>query len=154
MKEGKVETFENTVTINRPVEDVFAFLADFENVPTWNHAIEKTVKTSAAPTGKGTTYRQSRAIPSRSTEGFEVTGFEPVRRLEIQGEIGPFRTRASYMLTPVESGTRLTNEVDLEATSGVLRLVAPLAASRVKAAVAQNLVTLKHVLEDRGHAEF
>jgi uncharacterized membrane protein len=25
--------FENTVTIDRPAEEVFAFLADFENVP-------------------------------------------------------------------------------------------------------------------------
>ncbi|HEY8202443.1 MAG TPA: SRPBCC family protein [Actinomycetota bacterium] len=82
-----------------------------------------------------------------SEEGFEVTGFEPISRLEIQGQIGPFRTRASYELTPVVGGTRLTNEVDLEPTSRVLRLVAPLAIPRVKAAVAQNLGKLKQVLE-------
>ena len=35
-------TFENTVTIRRAVEDVFAFLADFENVPSWNYAIVET----------------------------------------------------------------------------------------------------------------
>jgi uncharacterized protein YndB with AHSA1/START domain len=28
-------SFGNTVTIRRPVADVFAFLADFENVPAW-----------------------------------------------------------------------------------------------------------------------
>jgi len=27
-------TFQNTLTIQRPVDDVFAFLADFENIPT------------------------------------------------------------------------------------------------------------------------
>jgi hypothetical protein len=32
-------TFQNTVTIRRAIEDVFAFLAHFENVPTWNYAI-------------------------------------------------------------------------------------------------------------------
>jgi uncharacterized membrane protein len=36
-----METFENTVTIHRPAEAVFAFLADFENVPRWNY-LEKT----------------------------------------------------------------------------------------------------------------
>ena len=138
-----METFENTVTIGRPVEEVFAFLTDFENIPTWNHAIEETIKTSPGPVGEGATYRQTRAIPRRSEERFEVTAFEPKSRLEIQGEIGPFRTRASYMLTPVAGGTTLTNKVGLEATSGVLRLVAPLAVSRVKAAVARNLVKLK-----------
>jgi Polyketide cyclase / dehydrase and lipid transport len=73
-----------------------------------------------------------------------------LRRLAIQGHIGPFRTRASYELTPVVGGTRLTNEVNLKPTSGVLRLVAPLAAPRVKAAVAQNLAKLKQVLEGDG----
>jgi uncharacterized membrane protein len=35
-------SFENIVKIRRPVEDVFAFLADFENVPAWNYAIVET----------------------------------------------------------------------------------------------------------------
>ena len=46
-------TFENTVTIRRAVEDVFAFLADFENIPTWNYAIVETKKTSPGPVGSG-----------------------------------------------------------------------------------------------------
>ena len=37
-----MQTFENTVTIQRPAEEVFAFLADFENIPKWNYAIEET----------------------------------------------------------------------------------------------------------------
>jgi uncharacterized protein YndB with AHSA1/START domain len=142
------------VTIERPAEDVFAFLADFENVPTWNYAIEETTKTSPGPVGVGTTYRQTRSIPRRSEEGFEVTVFEPMSRLAIQGQIGPFRARVSYELAPVVGGTRLTNEVNLEPTSGVLRLVAPLAVPRVKAAVAQNLGKLKKVLEGEGRRDF
>jgi hypothetical protein len=54
----------------------------------------------------------------------------------------------------VVGGTRLTNEVDLEPASGVLRLVAPLAIPRVKAAVAQNLGKLKQVLEGGGRRDF
>jgi uncharacterized protein YndB with AHSA1/START domain len=71
-------TFQNTVTIRRAIEDVFAFLADFENVPTWNYAIVETKKTSPGPVGVGTTYRQIRSMPNRSEEGFEVTAFEPL----------------------------------------------------------------------------
>ena len=152
-EEAIMGTFENTVMIERPAEDVFAFLADFENVPTWNYAIEKTVKTSPGPVGVGTTYRQTRSIPTRRDERFEVIAFQPMSRLAIQGQIGPFRTRASYELTPMAGGTRLTNEASLEPTSGVLRLVAPLAVPRVKAAVAQNLAKLKQVLEGNGRLE-
>jgi len=46
-----MQTFENTVTIQRPAEEVFAFLADFENIPKWNYAIDETHKTSAGPVG-------------------------------------------------------------------------------------------------------
>jgi uncharacterized protein YndB with AHSA1/START domain len=140
-------TFENTVTIRRAVEDVFAFLADFENIPTWNHAIVETKKTSLGPVGVGTTYRQLRSVPSRSEEGFQVTAFEPISHLEVHGDIGPFTATISYLLAPTDHGTRLTNVVDLESAPGPLRLLAPLAASRVKTAVAANLDTLKHLLE-------
>jgi len=88
--------FKNTVTIRRPVEDVFSFLADFENVPKWNHAIESTTKTSSRPVGVGSTYWQIRSEPRRSEEGFEVIVYEPARRLAIDGEIGPFHARAEY----------------------------------------------------------
>jgi carbon monoxide dehydrogenase subunit G len=140
-------TFENTVTIRRAVEDVFAFLADFENVPSWNYAIVETKKTSPGPVGVGTTYRQLRSIPSRSEEGFQVTVFEPSSRLEVHGDLGPFTATISYLLAPTDDGTRLTNVVDLESASGPLRLLAPLATSRVKTAVAANLDTLKQLLE-------
>jgi carbon monoxide dehydrogenase subunit G len=142
-------SFENTVTIRRPVEDVFAFLADFENVPKWNYAIVETRKVSAGPVGIGTAYRQTRSVPRRSEEGFQVTVFEPASQLEVQGEIGPFRARVNYLLEPIGSGTRLTNAVEL-GSSGLLTLVAPLAASRVKHAVAVNLDTMKQILEQGG----
>jgi hypothetical protein len=44
-------------------------------------------------------------------------------------------------------GTRLINTVDLAPSSDGLRLLAPLAASRVKAAVAANLDILTQILE-------
>jgi uncharacterized protein YndB with AHSA1/START domain len=140
-------TFQNTVTIQRAIEDVFSYLADFENIPTWNYAIIETKKTSPGPVGVGTTYRQVRSIPDRSEEGFKVTAFEPTSRLEVHGDIGSFIATITYLLTPTGGGTRLTNVVDLKPSSGVLRLLAPLAASRVKASVADNLNTLKQVLE-------
>lgn len=139
--------FRNTLTIRRPVEEVFAFLADFENVPTWNHAIESTTKTSPGPVAVGSTYRQIRSEPSRGEEGFEVTVFDPVSRLAIDGEIGPFHARLDYLLEPAEGGTRLVNGVELEPASAVSKLLAPLTGSRVKAAVAENLDTLRRILE-------
>lgn len=138
--------FVNVVDIERPVEDVFAYLADFENVPSWNYAIAETKKTSDGPVGVGTTYRQVRALPNRSEESFEVTVYEPHRSLGLSGTLGPFAAELEYHLEPLERGTRLTNEVELR-PRGVLGMVGRLAGSRVKEAVADNLAELKRILE-------
>ena len=116
--------------------------------PNWNHAIESTTKTSPGPVGVGSTYRQIRSEPSRSEEGFEVTVFEPVSKLAIDGEIGPFHARLAYLIEPMEGATRLTNAVELEPSSTVSKLLAPFAGSKIKTAVAENLDALKRVLEE------
>jgi hypothetical protein len=68
----------------------------------------------------------------------------------IDGKIGPFRTPSSYVLTPVGNATKLINHVDLESSSRVLGLAAPLAVPRVKAGVGRNLNKLKQILEAGG----
>ncbi len=143
-----METFQNTVTITRTAPEVFAFLADFQNIPSWNYAIEQTTRTSPGPVGVGATYRQTRTLPRRSEEDFEVTVFEPPSRLAIQGQFGPFHATTSYLLEPDAGGTRLTNKVELEPSSAMLRLISPLAAPGVKTAVARNLSSLKQLLEE------
>jgi len=138
--------FENAVTIRRSPREVFEFLADFENVPKWNYAIVETRKTSGGPVGVGTTYRQTRSLPSRAEETFEVTEFESDRRLTIYGDLGPFKGTLAYHLKDVDQGTLLTNTANLEA-HGLLKVAAPLASGRVGQAVAANLEKLKKILE-------
>ncbi|MGW8318638.1 MAG: SRPBCC family protein [Candidatus Promineifilaceae bacterium] len=41
--------FENTIVIQRPVEEVFAFVSDFENVPKWNYYVQQVARTSSGP---------------------------------------------------------------------------------------------------------
>jgi uncharacterized protein YndB with AHSA1/START domain len=138
--------FTNTITIDRPVAEVFAFLAQLENLPRWNYAISETRKISIGPIGAGARYEQTRTIPTRSTETFEITAYEPDRTLAIRGTFGPFPGRFTYELEPMGNHTRLVNTVDLE-PSGLVSIVAPLLTSRVKAAVAANLGALKQLLE-------
>jgi carbon monoxide dehydrogenase subunit G len=141
-----VATFENTVMISRSIEDVFGFLSDFENVPTWNYAISETRKVSEGPVGVGTIYQQVRSVPSRSEERFEVTAYNPPRHLEIRGQLGPFPSRLSYALDAVPEGTHVTNSVELE-LRGPSRLLGRVAVPRVRDAVAANLRKLKELLE-------
>jgi uncharacterized protein YndB with AHSA1/START domain len=145
-EERLVATFENTVLIRRPIEEVFGFLSDFENIPRWNYAIADTRKISEGPIGVGTIYQQVRSVPSRSEERFEVTVYNPPRYLEIRGQLGPFPSRLSYALDAIPEGTRITNAVELE-LRGPGRLLGRVAVPRVRDAVAANLQKLKELLE-------
>ncbi|HEX9231767.1 MAG TPA: SRPBCC family protein [Jatrophihabitantaceae bacterium] len=138
--------FVNTITIDRAPSAVFAYLAEFENVPRWNYAIADTRKVTDGPVGVGARYLQMRTIPSRSEETFEVVEFEPDRRLVIRGQIGPFSGDIAYLLEGAANATVLTNTCDLRA-HGPLSVVAPLATRRVQSAVAANLDVLKQILE-------
>jgi uncharacterized protein YndB with AHSA1/START domain len=141
-----VATFENTVVIARPIQDVFAFLSDLENIPRWNYAILETRKVSEGPVGVGTIYHQVRSVPSRSQERLELTAYDSPRHLEVRGQLGPFRSRLSYALDAFPEGTRLTNAVELE-LRGPGRLLGRVAVPRVRDAVAANLRKLKELLE-------
>jgi uncharacterized protein YndB with AHSA1/START domain len=145
-EERRVATFENSVVIRRPIEEVFAFLSDLENVPKWNYAIVETRKVSEGPVGLGTVYRQVRSVPSRSEERLEVTAFNPPGHLEIRGQLGPFPSRLSYDLDALPDGTRVTNSVELE-LRGPGRVLGRVAVPRVRDAVATNLRKLKELLD-------
>jgi uncharacterized protein YndB with AHSA1/START domain len=138
--------FTNTVTIDRPPAEVFAFLARFENVPRWNYAISETRMITLGPVDVGSRYLQIRTAPTQSEETFEVTEFQPNERLSIRGTLASFPAELTYVLDPEGNATKITNAVNLH-PSGLLSVVAPLTTSRVKSAVAANLETLKQILE-------
>ena len=138
--------FSNTIEIKRPPAEVFDYLATPENIPAWNYAISESQRSPSGPIGVGTRIRQRRTLPRPAEEQLEITELLPGRRLVLAGDVGPLHGTLSYVLEPTSDGTRLTNAAELEA-SGPLRLAAPLFAGRIRAAVADNLATLKGVIE-------
>lgn len=138
--------FSNTVTINRRPEDVFAFLTHFENLPRWNYAIDRTERVGTGPIGVGTQYLQTRTVPRPAVERFEVIEHRPNRVVAIRGTLGPFDAIGTFRLDAVGDATRLTNTMQLE-KPGAFQLMANVAGPRVRAAVAENLVVLKELLE-------
>jgi uncharacterized protein YndB with AHSA1/START domain len=137
-----------TVTIKRPVEDVFAVLTHLENAPKWSRALEETL-TTPGPMGIGT--RRRAVVPmfaGRTTVNeMELTAFEPDRRLAMRSISGfPFEVRISIDLNPVGDGTRLDWLVSFE-PGGLLRPTAPLLAAVYRRAFAKDLENLRAMME-------
>jgi hypothetical protein len=138
--------FTNTITIDRQLAVVFAYLADFENLPRWNYAIGETRKLTTGPVNVGSRYLQTRTIPVHSEESFEVTEFEPEHRITILGSLNSFPAEIGYTFHAVRNSTTITNSFDLKPPRP-LNLLAPIATRRIKSAVAANLDVLKRTLE-------
>jgi len=141
-----VMKFTNTITIDRPVADVFAYVADLENLPRWNYAIQQTRMVSPGPVGVGTRYHQVRTVPTRQEESLEVVELDEGRRLTVRGTLNRLPALLCYDLDHNGRTTVLSNTVELT-VPGPLVLASPLATRRVKQSVAANLAVLKEILE-------
>jgi uncharacterized protein YndB with AHSA1/START domain len=138
--------FTNTIEIERPRNEVFAYLGDLEHTPEWNWAVDETTKTTEGPAGVGTEYRQTRSVPTRATETLRITAFEEPRLVAVEGTLGPFPARLSYELKDEGRHTTVINTVELD-PPGMLRIASPILSRRIKASVADNLNVLKEQLE-------
>ena len=143
--------FDQSVVIDRPLEEVFAFLADPENDAHWTPMVKETRKTSEGPWGVGSTYEQSGRFLGRNYEmPWEVTEYEPNRKIS-QRLItpGPLQMSGSSSVEAVSGGTRVTLTGEVQ-TSGFFWLLP----DRIMAFPAQRrlrvtLVNLKEFLETR-----
>jgi uncharacterized protein YndB with AHSA1/START domain len=58
---------EQSVEINRPVEEVFAYATDIKNWPKWHETLLKAEQTSAGELGVGTTFKGKGSMEGRTS---------------------------------------------------------------------------------------
>jgi uncharacterized protein YndB with AHSA1/START domain len=121
--------FEATAVIDRPIEEVFAFLADGENDPKFSPRVLEIAKTTDGPPGVGTVYASTvKDAGLKTKREFRLTEFQPPTRIRWE-EISKNLVTASeggYDLAPEGTGTRVTIHNVLEG-HGPGKLIAPLA---------------------------
>ncbi|NIS83510.1 MAG: hypothetical protein GTO14_25680 [Anaerolineales bacterium] len=100
---------EHSVVIERPIEEVFAFLNDAENNPTWQSGVLEAEKTSEGDIEKGTTYREVRKFLGQRIEStYEITEHEPNKKLASKTISGPIPVTLTTTFESVEGGTKVT----------------------------------------------
>jgi carbon monoxide dehydrogenase subunit G len=138
---------ERSITINRPVADVFAFLADGLTATKWRSGVLDIAHVSGD--GLGAIYRQGVKGPMgrRIAADYRITEYTPTKRIAFEAIAGPVRPRGAYVMEPGGDGTRLT--FSLAAKLGpVQRLVMGRMVQQTMDAEIRALDTLKTVLED------
>jgi uncharacterized protein YndB with AHSA1/START domain len=137
-----------SVTIRRPVEDVFRVLTTPELTPKWSASAVEEQLTSPGPAGLGSTRRAVvRAGGGRTTTNETVvTVFEPNRKVAMRTISAPVPFEAAWTFTTLPDGTRVDWTWSFE-FKGVARLFGPPFAVYFRRSHQADLARLKRMME-------
>ena len=134
---------ERTITIHRPVDEVFAYLSEVEHGPDYISGQREAHQTSSGPMGIGSTFATSGTFPRRGA-AFEVTDYELNQRLAWKAKSGAQAT-TTWAFQPSGPSTRVTFTRVADAR-GLSRLAESLLQGFANGQVDQDLGTLKELL--------
>ena len=138
-----------SVTIKRPVREVFDFAADPEKLPLWADEIQDTWITCQDSPGAGTTYTVKAAVMGR-TENFpsEIVAYEKDRKFAYHTGGNNFYYTSTKIFEEPPEGTRILETIEGDLQGVFMRLISPLVASYTKRSHTRNLENLKVILEN------
>ena len=117
-----------SITITRPVEEVFDFVADERNEPTYNPQIRDVEKSTPGPIGVGTLWRVTVSSGRRTTPfELEVTDFARPSRLGSVTRMATADIEGALTFSPASEGTRMAWSWELR-PKGLLKIATPILA--------------------------
>jgi uncharacterized membrane protein len=146
---------DEAVTINRPADEVFAFVTTPENDPLWSSTAVERHREVEGPIGVGSRIKAVDRFLGRRIEAMiEVTEHEPSRRSSIRLS-GPISATGSYVLVPTNGATRFRWVLEAPPGLGGLylgRITDPVVTFLFRRRLRFDLRRLKEVLEARSVA--
>jgi uncharacterized protein YndB with AHSA1/START domain len=136
--------FSNKLEIRRPIAEVFQFLSNFENMPKWNYFVVNVKKISDGPVGINTAFRQKRKTDSQE---YKIVEYEPNKRVAIEFQPPSVKLTMRFTLKSSHNDNDTVVVDEWKFDTGIPALFARIGITSVKAAVAENLVKLKQLLE-------
>lgn len=135
--------FKHVAEIQRPPDEVFAYIADFENNPTWQGGMVSCEWTSAEKMQVGSTYKQQARFFGRPIiTQFRVTAVQPGESISIESTVSTFPIQVTRSVQAIEGGCRVTAHIRGQPT-GLMKLFSGM----VQKTVAKDYAALKKQLE-------
>ena len=138
----------DSVEINRPAAEVFAYLDQLDRHREWQSSIVSTRVETDGPTRVGTRVAERRKVPGGARDvPYEITEHEPPRKSSFRGTAGPVRPVGTVTVEPLgDASSRMTLEFDLEG-HGIGKLFAVFARRQAAKEVPQSNERFKQLLE-------
>ena len=136
-----------SITVDRPIAEVFAFWSDHANNPQWQKGQRSCTWTSAPPMGVGSTYDQEASFLGRPIiSSFECVEFEPQQRIRMKTTKSNLPLDITREVSVASDGrTRLDATIRGE-PQGLMRIFNPMTQRMVAASVRKDYARLEALL--------
>jgi Polyketide cyclase / dehydrase and lipid transport len=147
-------TGEASIHIDRPADEVFAFIGDPANNPSWRKNVVRMAWEDDGPMRVGRRGRQTQHLLGRDwTVTAEVVEWDPPHRATWRSVQGPVSVQSWVRVEPDGSGCLASGGADGGFTGPIGSILTRLAAPRMVAQAGIDLETLKRHLEGAGAPE-
>jgi uncharacterized membrane protein len=136
---------QNSILVNRPIDAVFDYAAQFERHPEW----QPDLKSSRldAPAAMGVTGTDTRQMGSRTrTYAWEVTELDRPNRIGFKTLSGPVRPVGSMSFHTEGDATRVDFQMAMN-PRGLMKLLSPMISRQVQTANNDHMSKFKELLE-------
>ena len=133
--------------IDKPVKDVFAFVANPNNMSKWNSAVVSLEQITPGDVGVGTKFKSVGEMMGRRIEGeMQVVAYEPDSKCGFQVNAGPMQVTMIMTFKTVGTGTKISLNAQGN-PAGFFKVAEGMMTGRVKTMMEENLARLKSSLE-------
>jgi uncharacterized protein YndB with AHSA1/START domain len=140
---------EGDVIIERPVDEVFDFVADERNEPRYNPRILRVEKLTPGPIGHGTRFHAETTTMGRTAAiAIRYTAYQRPRRLGSSIHMSAADIQGTLSFDPTGGGTRMGWSWDMR-LRGCYRLLTPIVARSGRRQEQATWGSLKRFLEGR-----
>ena len=140
---------QHTVTIERPIEEIWDYLVDTRNDEVWINNVVDVGRGGDLPPALGVEVDETvKFLGVKVPVTLTVTEHEPPVRSAVDVS-GPVQGRGSYRLEPVDGGTRFTISMETDA-HGFFKLAEPVFARMARRDMVASCEHLTDILEANG----
>ena len=140
---------EQSIFVERPIQEVFAYLTDLDHVPDWQTNVLFLQLDSSGGMRSGARLIELRKFLGRKVESVvEVTAYEPPLRYTTRVQSGPIPFEIANVFSESDGGTRIDAVVEGE-PGRFFGLIEWRVVKAVERELYNSLATLKDILEAR-----
>lgn len=142
----------DTIETQLPIDEAFAFVADFANASLWDPGVATSERVDAGPVDVGARYQLGVRMRGRvAPMAYRITAYDAPHRVVLAGDGSGVTAVDEIRFESTASGTHIDYTADIR-LGGWMRIIEPLAGGAFRKLAADALGGMQRTLDERARA--